>query len=74
MRVRYPEGSYRRTEVSELAKVDLEEVIGMDLEQFLDHVSDSVGYPLLQDIQYVVEGHEGDTLLVRVTGYVEEAV
>ena len=50
------------------AFADLSEIINLDLEGFLDRISEDAGFPLLMDQSYQVEGHEGDTLLIRVRG------
>lgn len=60
--------------------VSLDEIIdhcdGGGLEAFLDLLTERlVGDEILSDISYEVEGHDGDTLHVRVTGsldYFEE--
>jgi hypothetical protein len=44
----------REKTISELIKIDLEDVISYDLEGFLDAISELAGYPLLQDISYEV--------------------
>lgn len=51
-----------------LVKIDLSAVIALDLEGFLDQISEDAGFPLLMAQSYEIEGHEGDTLLLRVRG------
>lgn len=63
-------------EISVLIRVDLNDIITLDLEGFLDLIADDLiaedaGHPCLMDISYSVEGHEGNTLQIRVTGYIE---
>lgn len=59
-------------EINELIRVDLDDIIGLNLESFLDMIADDAGYSTMQDIGYTVEGHEGDVLLLRVTGFLDE--
>ncbi|KKM86214.1 hypothetical protein LCGC14_1281310 [marine sediment metagenome] len=58
--------------VSELIKIDLSDIINTDLEGFLDLIAEFAGYPYLKEINYSIEGHEGDTLQIRVKGYVRK--
>lgn len=52
-----------------LIKVDLTSVIDLDLEGFLDLISNDAGFPLLMQQDYTIEGHEeGNVLLLRVRG------
>lgn len=59
-------------DISELVKVDLSDILKRDFEQFLDLIAELAGHELLMGISYAVEGHEGNTLQIRVTGFVEE--
>lgn len=62
-------------EISELVKMDFEDVIRLNFEGFLDTISELSGYPLLMDISYSLEGTDGpdgQTLLIRVKGFDEE--
>ncbi len=59
-------------EVSELVKVDIDDVIGNDLDGFLSLLAELAGDVCLMDLNYSIEGHEGDTLLIRVTGVKED--
>ena len=58
-------------DVSELIKIELDDIIGLNLEDFLGVIAELAGWPLLVDIKYFVEGHEGNTLQLRVSGCVE---
>lgn len=59
--------------VSGVVKVTLDEVIKRDLEGFLDLVSTRLtGSELLMEIGYQVVGHQGDTLLIKVRGQVDQ--
>lgn len=51
-----------------LIKVELSEIIALDLEGFLDLISERAGFPLLMEQSYEVEGHEDNTLVLRVRG------
>lgn len=51
-----------------LIKVDLSDIIDDDLESFLDRISEDAGFPLLMAQTYEVEGHENNTLILRVRG------
>ena len=54
--------------------VGLNELIDMDLEEFLDYCGNSmIGSPCLMDINYEVSGirNDGQTILVEVTGEVD---
>ena len=53
-----------------LVKIDLGDIIMADRERFLDMIAEDAGFPKLEDISYEVEGHEGNTLLIRVRGNV----
>lgn len=60
-------------EISELIKIDLDEIIEADFEGFLDMICELAGYPLLMNISYEVEGVDSDgSLQLRVCGEVEE--
>lgn len=49
-------------------KVDLCEIIDLDLEGFLDMISERAGFGLLMQQEYTVVRHKGNTLTLRVTG------
>lgn len=50
-------------------EVDLDDVIGLNLEGFLDLISEKAGEPLLTDINYEVLGTTQDGMIVlKVTG------
>lgn len=48
--------------------VTLGELLDNDFEEFLDLLAERAGYDLLQEIGYSVEGHDEDTLHIRVSG------
>lgn len=50
--------------------IGLEEIIGKDLEQFLDLIAEETGHPLLEDISYHVAGEQNGNIVLSVTGYV----
>lgn len=52
--------------------VTLNEIMRSDFEGFLDIISARSGYDRLQDINYWVEGHDGDTLHIGVSGDASE--
>ena len=51
-----------------LIKVDLNDIIDLDLEGFLDRISEDAGFSVLMAQTYELEGHEGNTLLLRIRG------
>lgn len=52
-----------------LVKVDLSELLDLDLEQFLDRISVDAGFPCLMAQTYEIEAVEdGQTLVLRVRG------
>lgn len=54
-------------------RVGLDEAVDLDLEGFLDLIAERAGHPLLMDFTYKVVGHEGDTLILEVTGDTSES-
>lgn len=67
LRLRQDENGY----VTDVVRVDLDDVIVRDREGFLDLLSTRLtGDELLMDIEYNVVGHDGDTLFIRVSGNV----
>lgn len=59
-------------DVKEVVRVNLGEIIERGLESFLDLLAEKTGHELLMDINYKIVGHESDTLLIEVTGCVEQ--
>lgn len=55
-----------------LVRVELSDIIKTDLEGFLDTLARDAGLPLLTDIDYTIEGHEENSLQIRVKGDVSE--
>lgn len=52
-----------------VVNIDLDDIISVDLEGFLDILSKRLtGSPLLMDISYEVVGNDGNTLKIKVTG------
>jgi len=55
--------------------VDLDDIIGYDLESFLDIISDKlIGSVCLMDTNYTVFGTEGESILIRVKGDASNAI
>lgn len=53
--------------------IDFERIIGMDLEQFLDYISNLlVGHDLLMDVDYEAKRVEDGALVLLVGGVVPE--
>jgi hypothetical protein len=60
--------------MQKIVKVDLSDIIGTSLEDFLDILSNAaVGNDLLMDISYKVVGHKDDLLFIEVDGDASEA-
>lgn len=59
--------------ITVVVNIDLSEIIDNDLDGLNDIMSErATGSVLLTDIGYSVVGHEGDTLLIRVTGHLDD--
>jgi hypothetical protein len=58
--------------VEGVVAIDLDEIVGLDLEGFLDLLSERlIGNPLLMDTAHRVAGSLGDTVFIRVDGQVD---
>jgi hypothetical protein len=55
---------------SETITIGLEEIIGKDLDEFLDFISVEAGETLLHEISYAVVGSKEGNIVLRVNGYV----
>jgi len=56
------------SEVETNVLVDVEELLVLDFEGFLDLIAERAGHPTLMDIDYALEGVEGGSLVFKVTG------
>jgi hypothetical protein len=68
----FTEGEVAKDYTSQIRKVisvELGDIVGRDLESFLDMIAERAGYPNLSEINYSVIVNDGDTLLLEVTGY-----
>ena len=59
-------------EINTVIRVSLSDAINNDLEGWLDFISEEAGHLLLMDIDYKIIGHDDQTLLLQVSGFVEE--
>ena len=57
-----------------LIKVALDDIISLDLEGFLDRISEDAGFPLLMQQTVEIEGYEGRDILLRVRGDVSMCI
>ena len=59
-------------DVKKEVELDLDDIIGVSLSDFNDHLCDLVGEPYLQDISWEVSGANDGAILLTVLGYVDE--
>jgi hypothetical protein len=63
----------QRRNVDELVRVDLDDALDNDREGWNGLLCDLTEEPSLQDIFWRIEGVEGQSIQLRVTGWVEDA-